>query len=201
MILNREQALRVSKRVYENIKVPELDGELRMASISAGTSLLMRGLQARKAKGEDVEREMMLAFRHGSASDLEDSHGAWRHGATGKLRGQPERRLAFRLCLAFGWPSPDDVLNFLSPAEFNEWGEFFALEPWGFGVEDLRLGKLSSVIAGAAGAKTEPKDFMMRPPPEPTPEQEEELEHDDLVDKLQRAFVPRPPASTSSEKL
>ena len=67
----------------------------------------------------------------------------------GKLRGQPGRRLAFRLCLALGWPHPDCLLDALTPEQFAEWADYYNLEPWGFEVEDLRVGILASTIARA----------------------------------------------------
>jgi hypothetical protein len=60
MILTREQALKVSKRNYATVEVPELDGELRLASLTAGSALTFASLQARIDKGEDLTREIML---------------------------------------------------------------------------------------------------------------------------------------------
>lgn len=73
MILTREQALKGTKRTFENITLPDLDGELRLASISAGTGFRIRSLQARAAKGEDVERELVLAFILGCIVGTDDA--------------------------------------------------------------------------------------------------------------------------------
>lgn len=63
MILTRAQALQVSKRSFVTINVPELDGDLRLASLSAGPSLLLNDFKDRMAKGEaGVGREMMVTL-------------------------------------------------------------------------------------------------------------------------------------------
>lgn len=60
MILTREQALKVSGRSFATLEVPELGGELRLASLSAAPALVANALKERGAKGEDVEREYFL---------------------------------------------------------------------------------------------------------------------------------------------
>lgn len=60
MILTRAQALKVSGRTFKNLAVAELDGELRLASLSAGPALALSYLKERAAKGEDVNRAMMV---------------------------------------------------------------------------------------------------------------------------------------------
>lgn len=64
--------------------------------------------------------------------------------------------------------------------------EFYALEPWGFSVEDLRHARASEVVARAAGAKeVSTHDFMMSPP---TPDEIEEIERDRLIEQMKKAF-------------
>lgn len=60
--------------------------------------------------------------------------------------------------------------------QYLEWAEFYRLEPWGFNIEDARLGILAAVIAKSQGAKhVEPHHFMMGNPAEddsePSPEE------------------------------
>ncbi len=72
MVLTREQALKVSHRVFKVIDAPELGGELRLASLSAGASLAFNSLNARKDKGEDVAREQMLLIIEQAIVDEKD---------------------------------------------------------------------------------------------------------------------------------
>ncbi len=65
MILTREQALKVTGRVFKNIEAPELGGELRIASLAAGAALAFSALNDRKEKGEDVAHlQMLLIVQH-----------------------------------------------------------------------------------------------------------------------------------------
>lgn len=46
--------------------------------------------------------------------------------------------------------------------QFAEWAEFYSEEPWGFDVEDARLGVMCTAFLRAMGSKTaKPEDFMM----------------------------------------
>ncbi len=45
-ILTREQALKVRKRAFATVFIPELEGELRLASTSAGTQMALQELKA-----------------------------------------------------------------------------------------------------------------------------------------------------------
>lgn len=45
MVLTKEQMLRVEKRRYKTIDVPELGGEIKIASLSAGASLRLNSLR------------------------------------------------------------------------------------------------------------------------------------------------------------
>jgi len=72
------------------------------------------------------------------------------------------RVMAFRLCLALGWPHPDFLLKTLSHKQFQEWMTYYSLEPWGFDVEDARHAILNSSVLRAAGAKSvKPEQFSM----------------------------------------
>lgn len=84
----------------------------------------------------------------------------------------------------------------LSPAQFAEWAEFYELEPWGFGVDDVRGGVLASTIAATAGSAMKPSDFFLKPPPE-----EVEDEGADLLKSLKKLIPPLPHPSTPPEKL
>jgi hypothetical protein len=100
--------------------------------------------------------------------------GAGREWCPGKLEAQHERRVAFRLCLALGYLHPDDLLEDLTAQQWAEWLEFYALEPWGFPVNDMRHGMLCAAVLAPhmkKGDTAEPRNFMLRPPPErePTP--------------------------------
>ena len=82
-----------------------------------------------------------------------------------------------------GWPHPDYLLKFLTPKQFAEWAAFYNLEPWGFEVEDHRLGIIAASLFRAQGNKeAQPRDFMMRPP------EEEVLSGKALVEQLKAAF-------------
>lgn len=62
MILTKAQALRASKRIFVVIDVPELDGQLRLASLSAGASAELQALKARLDQGLLVGKEMMVTM-------------------------------------------------------------------------------------------------------------------------------------------
>lgn len=61
MILTKDQALKVSKRAFANIFIPELDGELRLASLSAGKAAVINFLRAKIDAGEGSKREFLIA--------------------------------------------------------------------------------------------------------------------------------------------
>jgi hypothetical protein len=69
MLLSKEQALKVSKRTFVTIKVPELDGELRLAPLAAGPAMALQALNERKSKGEMVVQELMLLLIEKSLVD------------------------------------------------------------------------------------------------------------------------------------
>lgn len=108
--------------------------------------------------------------------------------------------LAFRLCLAFGWPfiHPDRLLAFFSPDELEDWAEFYREEPWGFELDDSRFGQLCAVIARSQGAKVTASDFMFRPPAEKA---SEGLSAESISAMLGLAPPPKPQTSTAREKL
>jgi hypothetical protein len=69
MILTREQMLKVQGRGYKTIPVPELGGEVRMASLSAGVALEFAALAKRREAGEDVNQQIMLLLIESSIVD------------------------------------------------------------------------------------------------------------------------------------
>lgn len=83
-------------------------------------------------------------------------------GRAGKLRGQPGRLLRFRLSLALGCPHPDFLSLLLTERQVREWAEFYALEPWGFGVDDARMAAVMTAIATGFGARNvQPERFTL----------------------------------------
>ena len=62
--------------------------------------------------------------------------------------------------------------------EFNAWRAFSQVEPIGEYREDLRMAILNNTIARCAGAKTQPKDFVIDwwAPPEDPEEKAKRLE-------------------------
>jgi len=73
MLLNRQQILKVSKRVFTQVGVPECGegAELRLASLAAGPALAVNALKDREAKGEDVNRQVMLILLESAVVDEE----------------------------------------------------------------------------------------------------------------------------------
>jgi hypothetical protein len=69
MLLTKGQILKVEKRKFRDLEVPELGGQIRIASISAGCGLSLKELGA---KG-DSQREMALVM---FGSSIVDEHGA-----------------------------------------------------------------------------------------------------------------------------
>lgn len=65
-----------------------------------------------------------------------------------------------------------ELLERVDGRELAEWEAFFALEPFGPGVEDERWAALMAMTANAAGAKARPEQFRLGwRPPEPTQDQ------------------------------
>lgn len=61
MFLTKTQAMKVGKREFSKVFVAELDGELKLASLSAGAALEFQAYQKRIKNGEDVNAEMLLS--------------------------------------------------------------------------------------------------------------------------------------------
>jgi hypothetical protein len=75
-----------------------------------------------------------------------------------------------------GFLHPDELLQALTAQQWAEWLEFYALEPWGFPVDDLRHGMWCAVTIAPhlkKGTAPDPGDYMFRrpEPQELTPEQ------------------------------
>lgn len=72
--------------------------------------------------------------------------------------------------------------------------QFYALEPFGFDIDDVRMGLLGSIAASAFGAKLTPEDIMLGPsmPSRVVVKTESEL----LIEQLQRIFPPNHSKST-----
>jgi hypothetical protein len=49
----------------------------------------------------------------------------------------------------------------MSSEEFTTWGAFFQLEPFGFEVENWRMGMVASTVANAAGPKRNGKSWRV----------------------------------------
>ncbi len=68
-LLSKEDLLKKSKRTYKDVEIPELGGTVRVASMSAASSIALNAIRARQAKGEEVNGELMLAMVQGSIVD------------------------------------------------------------------------------------------------------------------------------------
>lgn len=77
------------------------------------------------------------------------------------------------------------MLEELSSDEWDEWQEFFALEPWGFDVLDSMNAMMACTTARTWGADVKPADFLMGPK---LPAREKELEAADLHEQVKRMF-------------
>jgi hypothetical protein len=65
-LLKLEEALQVKGRKFDTVELPELQGELRVASLTGGRALEFHELQARIAKGETgLERKVMSVLLQG----------------------------------------------------------------------------------------------------------------------------------------
>jgi hypothetical protein len=75
------------------------------------------------------------------------------------------------------------MLDGMSSGQFQEWGHFYALEPWGVDVDDYRMAVHLDVIAKIGGSKSfDPWPLTMRSSLRRT------VEADPEVDKLE-AFL------------
>ncbi len=70
----------------------------------------------------------------------------------------------------------------MTSALFAEWQEYYAREPWGFQIADVRHSVLAATVARSAGADVEPKDFSMEQP-------EEERKTENVVNEMQRLLT------------
>jgi len=67
-----------------------------------------------------------------------------------------------RLCLAFGVPTVEELQCRIDSRQFAEWMAFWAMEPWGAQIDDVRWSVTQSLVANAlGGAKTKPSDFSL----------------------------------------
>ncbi len=60
MLLTKDQILKVQNRLFENVVVPELEGELRLASFSAAASIAIQEMIKRQEKGEEMGRQILV---------------------------------------------------------------------------------------------------------------------------------------------
>jgi hypothetical protein len=69
------------------------------------------------------------------------------------------------LARAFGRWDVDQFLREITPAQFDEWRQFYSLQPWGPERDDLRMGMLASVlqILMERPSGIEPTDFYLSP--------------------------------------
>lgn len=70
----------------------------------------------------------------------------------------------------------------MSAQQFGAWAEYYAVEPWGFEIDEARIGKICSTILASQGAKVDPREFMHKPP---APAEDE---GEDLLAKMKRVF-------------
>ncbi len=85
-------------------------------------------------------------------------------GTGKKLRDEPERLFAFRLCLALGQLHPEHLLQSLTSRQFAEWMAFYSLDPFGDQRADLRAGIVAATMNNRWRQKNEnpmqPSEFM-----------------------------------------
>lgn len=60
----------------------------------------------------------------------------------------------------------------LSTRQFQEWQEYYRVEPWGFYVDDHRYSVIASSIYRAMGGKAKAEDFTYQPEQEEPSAQE-----------------------------
>ena len=81
---------------------------------------------------------------------------------------RPDRRFAFKLCLALGCVHPDELLARLTSRQFAEWKAYDSLEPFGDRAAFLRSGIVAATFANVYRKKgappIRPEKFM---PPDP----------------------------------
>ena len=70
----------------------------------------------------------------------------------------------FRVASLLG-RSVDELQRAMSSAEFVDWCAFYSLEPWGYEMQNWRMGVVAATTANAAGRKKplKPTDFMPKP--------------------------------------
>ena len=78
------------------------------------------------------------------------------------MSARPWDRFVHRLCLAAGELDVRKAYA-LPAAALLRWAEYFALEPFGAEVEDLRAGMVASAVLNAAARKrvAKPEDFRV----------------------------------------
>jgi hypothetical protein len=67
-----------------------------------------------------------------------------------------------RVAALLGGRSVDEWQAAMSSAEFMDWCAFYSLEPWGYEMENWRVGVVAATTANSAGRKKplKPTDFM-----------------------------------------
>jgi hypothetical protein len=64
----------------------------------------------------------------------------------------------------------------MSSAEFVDWCAFYSIEPWGYDVDNWRMGVMGSTVANYSGnlkKRLKPSDFIPHPDRQPRMEPEE----------------------------
>lgn len=66
----------------------------------------------------------------------------------------------------------------ITSAEFSDWCAYFSVEPWGYGIENWRMGVVAATVANYSGnvkKAVKVSDFLPRKPKKLTPDQQRDL--------------------------
>ena len=87
--------------------------------------------------------------------------------------------MLLRLCLVFGEPNPDRLLERIDSRQLSEWYAFYIVEPFGTGVEDLRwasaMAFFSAKLAGKNETPTTLKGWSLSELPQPADQDEDQM--------------------------
>lgn len=116
---------------------------------------------------------------------MERSDGAGCGGRKGKLTRRPDRRFWYRLALALGYATVEELQERVDATQFAEWRAYYELEPFGQDRGDIPAAIIAREVARQLSGKEVPLEAFI-----PTFEPPKKATGEEMLAKA-RAFVGR----------